>query len=509
MLHLLSLRINLNIIKPLSLRPIMIYYHIVASINNNKVIGIQNELMYTCKDDLSRFYQLTTQTYPEKGHNINKNILIMGYNTWESLPTNVKPLKKRLSIIVSKNHDIPDHPDTILVRSLQQAFTYCEQNLTGRVFVIGGASIFNMCWTHYPEFCQNLYLTHFYDTDTPFHTSYHYFPKGLLDNTTKHYSSPKQYSDCLITTSNSHRMASIHQHLIIHQPIKHINHGENQYLQLLQKILSTGSKTPSRNSLVYSLFGERMIFDLSQGFPLLTTKHMGYKTILRELLWFLRGSTSNKALQDKHVHIWDQNASKEFLSSRGLSYEEGDLGPVYGFQWRHSGATYQTCHTNYKDQGIDQIQYVIDLLKNDPHSRRIIVNSWNPSDLSKMALPPCHVMCQFFVNSDTKTLDCQLYQRSGDMFLGVPFNIASYAFLTHILAYLTDYKPGRLIHILGDAHIYDDHISQVHEQLKRVPIPFPSIEISGLGSDINFIEENHITIHNYQSYPKIPAPILA
>jgi thymidylate synthase len=179
------------------------------------------------------------------------------------------------------------------------------------------------------------------------------------------------------------------------------------------------------------------------------------------LLWFIRGSTSNKELNDKKVHIWDQNSSREFLDSRNLTYDEGDLGPVYGFQWRHFGAEYENCLSDYKGKGIDQLKSIIDQIRDDPTSRRIIMSAWNPPDLHKMALPPCHVLCQFNVDTINNKLNCQLYQRSGDMFLGVPFNIASYAFLTFIIAKITRYKPGKFIHILGDTHIYESHVDAV------------------------------------------------
>ena len=200
-----------------------------------------------------------------------------------------------------------------------------------------------------------------------------------------------------------------------------LNKGEQQYLHLLKKIMNEGVHEETRNGTTISLFGEKMEFNMDDGFPLLTTKKMGYKTILRELLWFIRGSTSNHELIEKNVHIWSQNSTREFLDSRGLSYEEGDLGPVYGFQWRHSGAEYVDCHTDYTGQGIDQLKNVIHLIQTEPNSRRIIMNAWNPSDLDKMALPPCHVMSQFHVDTINNTLNCQLYQRSGDMFL-VKFN---------------------------------------------------------------------------------------
>ena len=226
--------------------------------------------------------------------------------------------------------------------------------------------------------------------------------------------------------------------------------------------------------------------------------------------WFLLNkSTDNRILKDKKVNIWNANASREFLDSRGLDYCEDDLGPVYGFQWRHFGAEYVDYNTDYTGKGSDQLKYIINLIKNDPNSRRIIMSSWNPPDLDKMALPPCHVLCQFYVNTVENKLDCQLYQRSGDMFLGVPFNIASYSYLTCILAKLTGYQPGRLIHILGDTHIYDSHIEAVCTQIKRIPYPFPKLIISDECNNIDNICEEYFTIENYISHEKISAPMIA
>jgi len=411
---------------------------------------------------------------------------------------------------VSRDHVVEARTDgsVVQVSSLQRAFDYCSHNARGRVFVIGGESLFDQCCKEYPQFCHNLYITHFYDTQKPYYTGYRYLNQDLFQNTTRHYQGPKTYSCCLLNYPLHQKQSQIHQQLIIHQKERHMNAGETQYLRLLEKILHQGQRIQTRNSKVYSVFGERMIFDLEQGFPLLTTKQMGYKTILRELLWFISGSTNNQDLQDNKVHIWDQNASKEFLETRGLDYEEGDLGPVYGFQWRHAGAEYKGCHEDYGGKGYDQLREVIRLLREDPHSRRILMSAWNPTDLDKMALPPCHVMCQFYVNED-KRLDCQLYQRSGDMFLGVPFNIASYSFLTHLIAKITGYKPGCLIHILGDAHIYEEHVEQVNTQVERVPVSFPEIYVDDSLKDIDDIQEHMIHLERYKSYPKISAPMVA
>jgi len=426
-----------------------------------------------------------------------------------------------MNIVLTRNHTI-ECSDTIKsCKSLQEAFDWSSNNLTGKVFVIGGSQVFNECCRdEFYEDLDLLYITHFNDSYHPRDTT-HSFPSKLLMNTEcisesdiihemcerPHLSEPaktflEEYLKEQVTKSVSFQYK-------IYQKSIYVNKYEKQYLDLLKKVLKEGIETESRNSTVYSLFGERMIFDLQKGSPLLTTKQVGYKTILRELLWFIRGSTSNKELNDKKVNIWNGNSSREFLDSRGLDYEEGDLGPVYGFQWRHFGSQYETCETDYSGKGIDQLKNVIDMIRNDPTSRRIIMSAWNPVDLDKMALPPCHVMCQFNVNTINNTLDCQLYQRSGDMFLGVPFNIASYSFLTHIIAKITGYKPGKLIHILGDTHIYESHIEAVKDQIKRVPYKFPELSISDELTDIDDIKEEYFKINNYNHYEKIKAPMIA
>jgi len=248
--------------------------------------------------------------------------------------------------------------------------------------------------------------------------------------------------------------------------------ADSEYNQLVKRIFDEGEWVEGRNGKTKSIFGHMMRFDLSDDkLPLLTTKKVAWKTCLKELLWFLRGSTSNKDLKTENVHIWDANASRDFLDSRGLTnLAEDDLGPVYGHQWRHFNAEYYTCDTDYTGKGVDQVQYVIEQLSNPETrtSRRIIMSAWNPCQINQMALPPCHLLCQFKVSSDNH-LSCLLYQRSGDVGLGVPFNIASYSFLTHILARHCGLKAKSLVHVIGDAHIYDDHIDALQSQLKQKP----------------------------------------
>jgi thymidylate synthase len=259
------------------------------------------------------------------------------------------------------------------------------------------------------------------------------------------------------------------------------NLEENQYLQLIKDILEKGSLEKSRNGNTISLFGYSMRFSLKDGaLPLLTTKRVAWKTCFHELMWFIRGSTNNEELIDKNVHIWDANASREFLDSRGLKNNKvNDLGAVYGHQWRHFNAEYVDCESDYSGKGIDQLQYIINELKSEEgkSSRRLVMTAWNPCQLDKMALPPCHVLVQFNVR-ESKYLSCSLYQRSGDVGLGVPFNIASYSFLTHILAKHCDLIPDDFVYFLGNAHIYESHIDVLKEQIERLSYSFPRINVA-------------------------------
>ena len=282
-----------------------------------------------------------------------------------------------------------------------------------------------------------------------------------------------------------------------------LNPEEEQYLELIKKILDTGSEEESRNGKVLSIFGNSMRFSLKNNqIPLLTTKRVAWKTCLKELLWFMKGSTNNKELQDQNVHIWDDNSTREFLDSRGLhSNKEGDLGPVYGHQWRFFNAPYSDCDMDYSGKGIDQLKNIINDLKNPKtrSSRRLVMSAWNPAQLNEMALPPCHVLVQFNVRKG-KYLSCALYQRSGDVGLGVPFNIASYSFLTHILADHCDLLPDEFVYFLGNAHIYEEHIESLKEQIQREAYAFPIIDFKSKITDIDNININDIDILNYNHH---------
>jgi thymidylate synthase len=263
-------------------------------------------------------------------------------------------------------------------------------------------------------------------------------------------------------------------------------HPEQQYLDLLADILESGVVRGDRTGVgARSVFGRQMRFDLARGFPLLTTKKLHRKSIVLELLWFLRGDTNVRWLQDRGVRIWDEWAD-----------EAGELGPVYGRQWRSWAAP--------DGRVIDQIAGVVETLKTNPYSRRHIVSAWNPAEVDDMALPPCHCLFQFFVAEGR--LSCQLYQRSADVFLGVPFNIASYALLTLMMAQAVGLQPGEFIHTLGDAHLYLNHLDQARLQLSRQPLPPPTVRLAPKRDLFAFTEED-IVFEGYQAHPRIEAPI--
>lgn len=341
---------------------------------------------------------------------------------------------------------------------------------------------------------------------------------------------------------------------------------DQQYFQLIEHVLQNGKETENRTGInTIACHGTQNRYDCSNNkLPILCSKKVPFKTVLKELLWFISGNTNNQVLQEQKVKIWNANATREFLDSRGLTNNaENDLGPIYGFQWRHWGADYQDCHTNYKNQlpkqedsmtklsdaiefidrikdqstheqfdlvcelenlqnrllnvmdtienkpgqGIDQLQNCIDLIKNDPTSRRIILSSWNVGDLDKMALPPCHAFVQFFVTvtpeDEPNELSCQLYQRSGDIGLGVPFNITSYSLLLHMIAHVTGTVAKEFIHTIGDAHIYVNHVDALQEQMQNFDsfenIEDVTIEIVREHETIDDFNVNSFVLHNYNA----------
>lgn len=281
------------------------------------------------------------------------------------------------------------------------------------------------------------------------------------------------------------------------------NEEELQYLKLVHEVIKYGKDRIDRTGVgTRSVFGRQMHFDLRTHIPVLTTKRVFWRGVVEELLWFIRGGTHSADLSSRGVKIWDKNGSREYLDKIGLRDRvDGDLGPIYGFQWRHFGAAYTSHAESYEGAGVDQLNQVIEMIKTDPFSRRIIMSAWNPADLSKMALPPCHVMCQFYVHDGR--LSCQMYQRSCDLGLGVPFNIASYSLLTLLVADVCGLMPGDFIHVMGDVHVYNNHIDALEVQLSRAPRAFPRVKITHRESIDEFTVDD-IELVDYNPHKSIP-----
>lgn len=317
-----------------------------------------------------------------------------------------------------------------------------------------------------------------------------------------------------------------------------MEHQEYQYIDLIKNILENGFWEDGRNGKTKSLFGASMRFSLKDNqIPILTTKKTAWKTCLKELLWFIRGQTNNKILKEQGVHIWDANGSREFLDSRGLNdYEVDELGPIYGRQWRHFNKPYIINKKNVlsgmsseaklhlrpsasdwrdddwikEDEGIDQLQQIIDILK-DPKqrtSRRLVMTAWNPCQIDQMALPPCHIMCQFNVHDGNK-LSCSMYQRSCDFFLGSCFNIASYSFLTHLLAKHCGLEAYEFVYFMGNTHLYENAIDAAKLQITREPYTFPTVSIKQVRDNINDYQVDDFEIHNYQHHDSIKVDMVA
>lgn len=287
-------------------------------------------------------------------------------------------------------------------------------------------------------------------------------------------------------------------------------HEEYKYLHLLERILDEGVVKGDRTGTgTKSIFGTQLSFDLSNSFPILTTKKVFWKGVVEELLWFIRGETDSKKLEAKGVNIWKGNTSREFLDKKGLDYPEGEIGPGYGFQWRWWGSNYKDSLGVHKYKcGINQLGNVINTLKTNPNDRRMIVSAWNVAEIDKMALPPCHILQQYYVENGK--LHLMWFQRSNDVFLGSAFNISSYALLLCLIAKITNLQPGTITYAMGDTHLYLNHIDQAKEQISRTPYPFPKLNIKKdikTLEDIENLQFEDIELIGYQSHPAIKAPM--
>ena len=479
--------------------------NLIFSVDKNGIIGYKNKLYITIDDDLKYFKKITTGVSDIRKLDNKQNIIVMGYNTWVSIPNS--PLKNRKNIVITKNHisEINDLKDVDGYDSFDNFLMWYNKNRDNynKIYTIGGKSLYDLVLNNYKHLINKVYITHINNKtnideqdDNLVKINTEFIKDYVLIDSIKKTCSGFIYDiglDCEMCF-----MPKCKFNVYQNNP----NKNEEEYLKIMSKILEK-PMTKSRNGNVYSDFGIRMEFDLINKFPLITTKKMPWKTILRELLWFISGSTNNNNLVEKKVNIWNKNY--ESFKPKSKFTEEGDLGPIYGFQWRHFGADYNGSNCNYDNKGVDQLKYIIDEIKKNPNSRRLIMSSWNPIDIPNMALPPCHVLIQFYI--EDSFIDAQLYQRSGDMFLGVPFNISSYSFLLYIIGNITGYTPRKLIHIIGNAHIYEEHVDSVRTQLSRDCYKFPSIILNDI-KNIDDIQENNISIESYISHPTIKAPMI-
>lgn len=480
---------------------------IVAASSATRGIGWKGDLPWKLPGDMKYFAKVTTGNYPKSENNAESdsnttatqkmNAVVMGRKTWNSIPDKFRPLKGRHNIVLTRDPQkflgsqaVP--AGVLVANGLPDAWRQLgalPKDALGEIFVIGGAELYERSIEE--NYVQKVLLT---SVDAPADMEFDTFFPDLFGNCDD---AESEWKECT-EDGDGDGNCEIHEDKgISYKFLKYqrSNKEEEQYLALIRKILKDGIERGDRTGTgTKSLFGAQMRFDLRDGtLPLLTTKKTFWRGVAEELLWFISGSTNANLLKEKNVRIWDGNASKEFLESRGLGHrEEGDLGPVYGFQWRHFGADYTDMHADYTGQGVDQLAECIDKIKNNPEDRRILMSAWNPAALDEMALPPCHLLCQFYVDTTRNEVSCHMYQRSADMGLGVPFNIASYALLTHLVAHVTGRKPGELVHTLGDAHVYLNHIEPLQEQLDRTPRAFPKIFI-----DDNADSDNPKTIDDF------------
>ncbi|KAL5790963.1 hypothetical protein ACOSQ2_005851 [Xanthoceras sorbifolium] len=498
-------------------------YQVVVAATRDMGIGMDGKLPWTLPSDL-KFFKDITLTTSDSG---KKNAVIMGRKTWESIPLEHRPLPGRLNVVLTRSgsFDIATAENVVICGSVGSALEllaaspYCLS--IEKVFVIGGGQILREALN--APGCDAIHITEIetsIDCDTfiptidssVFHPWYSSFP--IVESKIRYcYTTyvrvrstavepPSQNNDLIIDGETDSVKFEVKKFSFLPKMIFE-RHEEYLYLRLVQDIISDGTLKDDRTRTgTLSKFGCQMRFNLRKAFPLLTTKKVFWRGVVEELLWFISGSTNAKVLQEKDIHIWDGNASREYLDSVGLTdREEGDLGPVYGFQWRHFGARYTNMHADYSGQGFDQLLDVIDKIKNNPDDRRIILSAWNPSDLKLMALPPCHMFAQFYVANGE--LSCQMYQRSADMGLGVPFNIASYSLLTCMIAHVCDLVPGDFIHLIGDAHVYSTHVRPLQEQLKKLPKPFPILKINSEKKNIDSFVAADFNLIGYDPHQKI------
>lgn len=442
-------------------------------------IGKDGKIPWKCPEDLELFKKTTMNS-----------ILIMGRKTVENLPR----LEGRIVFCLSRSGKLErDMNNSRLFPSLDSAFQTClSEYPEKKIFVAGGKEVYSEAFSRFGNNLIELHISVVNDISE-------------CDTFIRY----KDYSHLGLSCRKDTFLSDKLHYYVLSKPV---GAGEGRYLSLAQKVLQEGEKRICRNGETSSLFGENLTFNLQEGFPLLTTKKMFFRGIVEELLFFVRGDTDTKLLEEKGVNIWKGNTERKFLDSLGKTERpDGIMGPMYGYQWRHFGAKY--CQKTGKplEKGIDQLKNVIDTIRKDPASRRILLTDFNPAQAGEGVLYPCHsIVVQFYVSGEF--LDMYCYNRSQDLFLGTPFNIASSALLLTLIAEICNLKPRKLQMGMGDVHIYSGHYEKVEEQIARQPYPFPKIilkkKIHEL-EDLEKLQSSDIVVHGYYSEPAIKAEMVA
>jgi len=516
---------------------------VVAASSGSLGIGSDGGLPWNVPADMAYFRRVTSAVASGGGPSGDDgaapprramNAVVMGRRTWESIPARFRPLAGRINVVLSRR-SAPEGNDagndggapTIRAGSLSAAMFELGRLegagafSVGEIFVIGGASVYEEALA-VPGLVRKILLTEISGpgvSDVPPAEKFDRFFPAL--RTDEWETRPALHPTAEDGTASDGTCAKSGLGYKFLEMVRRDAGGatttgasaaaspnpeEMQYLGLCRSIIDGGVRRPDRTGTgTLSQFGASMRFSLRNGtMPLLTTKRTFWRGVAEELLWFVAGSTNANLLAERDIHIWDGNGSREFLDGRGLTQREvGDLGPVYGFQWRHFGAAYTDMHADYRGKGVDQLADCIHKIKTNPTDRRIIMSAWNPADLDQMALPPCHMFCQFYVDTVAGELSCQMYQRSADMGLGVPFNVASYALLTHMVAHVTGLTPGDFVHVIGDAHVYVDHLGALEEQMTRTPRPFPKLVLRRDVEDIDSFKYEDFEIVGYNPHKAI------
>lgn len=436
-------------------------------------IARRGELPWHSSSDMKFFKDKTT--------GVGNNVVIMGRKTFESLDR--KALPNRLNIVISRTMLPGDFPAGKVFSDFQSALRFCGTYKDyERVWVIGGAELYHHCFDNYMYLCDEIVVTRM---KTNFECDVHMYDEDLDKLKKMHVSrEPVVTRDWIRTT---------------YEPQD--GHPENAYRRVMKKILDEGEERQDRTEVgTVSVFGEcSMSFDISERCPILTGRQLYPEKAVQELLWMMQGETDSKILEAQGNMFWKKNTTRDELDKRGLKYDIGDIGPGYGFQMRHWGATYEGCDADYSGKGIDQLHSLIEGLIHDPFSRRHILTYYNVGELDKMVLPPCHSFIQFYVSSNRKHLDCHVYMRSADICLGVPYNIAFYGIMTYVIARIVGMSPRKLSFSFGDAHIYRNHVPGARKIVERVPLPWCRMKLVGfdtLAPGVAGIDE--LTVENFQ-----------